>query len=305
MDNTFAKNLKKFRLAKNYTQEQVADRMNVNMQTVSRWECGTTLPDVMTLPILARLYGVTVDDFYKENSIAYDNYAQRLAAVYEKSRAPEDFFLCLTEYKKLSEHSELSIADKWNMAMIHQFMLAYCKDVAMQWYDKILAGSPDADPHSYHRAYSCRTALFFALGEGDKVIEELRRKAEVNPQSPRDADHLLEAMILGERFEESYDRFKAAAEKFPNDWEILIHGGEICSHLEKYDEALACFDKAGEIGTFFCDELYCKAHLYEKLGKLDEARSEYLGIADTLRKRGFDIEAEMAERDAAAVGTQA
>ena len=305
MDNTFAKNLKKFRLAKNYTQEQVADRLNVNMQTVSRWECGTTLPDVMTLPILARLYGVTVDDFYKENSIAYDNYAQRLAAVYEKSRDPEDFFLCLTEYKKLSEHSELSIADKWNMAMIHQFMLAYCKNAAMQWYDKLLAGSPDADPHSYHMAYSCRTALFFALGEGDKVIEELRRKAEANPQSPRDADHLLEALIWGERFDESYDRFKAAAEKFPNDWEILIHGGEICGHLEKYDEALACFDKAGEIGTFFCDELYCKAQLYEKLGKLDEARSEYLRIADTLRKRGYDIEAEMAERNAAEVGTQA
>lgn len=30
MDNTFAKNLKKFRLAKNYTQEQVADRLNVS-----------------------------------------------------------------------------------------------------------------------------------------------------------------------------------------------------------------------------------------------------------------------------------
>ena len=76
MDQTiFCENLKKFRLSKNYTQEQVANHLNVNVQTVSRWECGTTLPDVLTLPVLARLYGVTVDDFYKKNSVAYNNYA--------------------------------------------------------------------------------------------------------------------------------------------------------------------------------------------------------------------------------------
>ena len=69
----FCENLKKFRLSKNFTQEQVANNLNVNVQTVSRWECGTTLPDVLTLPVLARLYGVIVDDFYKKNSVAYNN----------------------------------------------------------------------------------------------------------------------------------------------------------------------------------------------------------------------------------------
>lgn len=62
----FSENLKKYRIAKNYTQEQVAETLGVNTQTVSRWECGTTLPDVLTLPSLARLYEVTVDDFYKK-----------------------------------------------------------------------------------------------------------------------------------------------------------------------------------------------------------------------------------------------
>ena len=69
--------------AKGLTQEQVANNLNVNTQTVSRWECGTTLPDVLTLPELARLYEVTVDDFYKKNSVAYDNHAQYLASVFQ------------------------------------------------------------------------------------------------------------------------------------------------------------------------------------------------------------------------------
>lgn len=55
MNNIFSDNLKKIRLAKGLTQEQVAEKLNVNSQTVSRWECGTTLPDVLTLPELARL----------------------------------------------------------------------------------------------------------------------------------------------------------------------------------------------------------------------------------------------------------
>ncbi len=85
MNNTvFSENLKKFRIARSLTQEQVADALSVNAQTVSRWECGTTLPDVLTLPEIAKLYGVTTDDLYKKHSVAYDNYAQRLSAAYEK-----------------------------------------------------------------------------------------------------------------------------------------------------------------------------------------------------------------------------
>ena len=35
----FSENMKKFRNAKKYTQEYVAERLGVNAQTVSRWEC--------------------------------------------------------------------------------------------------------------------------------------------------------------------------------------------------------------------------------------------------------------------------
>ena len=50
---------------------------------------------------------------------------------------------------------------------------------------------------------------------------------------------------------------------------MYIHGGDIAKKLKKYDEALKCYDKAGEIGTYFCDELYCKASLYEDLGNYE------------------------------------
>lgn len=38
----FSENMKKFRTAKKYTQEEVAEKLGVTAQTVSRWECGVS-----------------------------------------------------------------------------------------------------------------------------------------------------------------------------------------------------------------------------------------------------------------------
>lgn len=93
MEFNFSENLKKLRLSKKMTQEQVADFMNCSVQSVSRWECGTTLPDIMVLPNLARLYSTTVDSL--------------LGADYEKSRAELDDY-----YKQRREYHHNGQCDK-------------------------------------------------------------------------------------------------------------------------------------------------------------------------------------------------
>ena len=99
MNNTLSKNLKRLRTLKNMTQEQAAEYLGVSTQSVSRWECGNTLPDVLMLPKIAKLYCVTIDELYKETSAAYENYAQRMAAVYESTGEPEDFIRADIELK--------------------------------------------------------------------------------------------------------------------------------------------------------------------------------------------------------------
>lgn len=298
MNNIFSDNLKKFRLAKGLTQEQVAGMLSVNSQTVSRWECGITLPDVLTLPTLAELYEVTVDDFYKKNSVAYENFAQRLASVYEQSRDPEDFMRCRAEYLKIMEEGALSTEDKWLYGWIHKSMMNFCKNVATEWFDKAVNDNPDADPANHHLACMQRMSFYFSIGKGDEIIKEQTEKAKKNPGSPREADNLILALIYADKYDEAYTVFKEAINRFPDDWRMYIHGGDIAKKLKKYDEALEYYNKAGEIGTYFCDELYCKAGLYEDLGDYKNASEQYLKIADTLRKRGYDVEADAAEKDA-------
>lgn len=298
MNAIFSYNLKRFRLAKRLTQEQVAEKLNVNSQTVSRWECGTTLPDVLTLPELAKLYDVMVDDFYKKNSVAYGNYAQRLSSVYEQSHDPEDFMRCRAEYHKLMKEGELSTEDKWLYGWIHKCMMNDCKDIAAEWFDKAVNDDPGDDPANHHLACMQRIRFYSLIGKGDEIIAEQTEKAKLHPTNPREIDNLIVALIYAEKFEEAYAVFNQSVEKFTDDWRMYIHGGDIAKKLKKYDEALAYYDRAGEIGTYFCDELYCKANLYEDLGESEKAIEIYRKIADTLRQRGFDVEADMAEKNA-------
>lgn len=55
-------NLKKFRLQRELTQEQLADILGVSAQAVSRWENGTTYPDITLLPTVASYFEITLDE---------------------------------------------------------------------------------------------------------------------------------------------------------------------------------------------------------------------------------------------------
>ncbi len=55
-------NIKEYRLKKGYTQEQLAYELGVSSQTVSRWETGTTYPDIVMLPVIAELFDTSIDN---------------------------------------------------------------------------------------------------------------------------------------------------------------------------------------------------------------------------------------------------
>ena len=67
MNETFSKNLRKLRTEKKLTQEQVAEKLGVSPQAVSRWETGVTFPDIMLLPEISKVYGVLVDDLFNHD----------------------------------------------------------------------------------------------------------------------------------------------------------------------------------------------------------------------------------------------
>lgn len=54
-------NLKKYRVLKNLTQEDVAEYLRITPQSVSKWERGESYPDITLLPALANIFETSID----------------------------------------------------------------------------------------------------------------------------------------------------------------------------------------------------------------------------------------------------
>ena len=60
--NMIGMNLKALRKAKGYSQEEVAEKINVSRQSVAKWENEESIPDVIKCSELANLYEISLDE---------------------------------------------------------------------------------------------------------------------------------------------------------------------------------------------------------------------------------------------------
>lgn len=61
----FAENLMELRKYHNLSQEELAEKIGVSRQTLSKYETGDSLPDIEKCRLLADVFGVTVDDLIR------------------------------------------------------------------------------------------------------------------------------------------------------------------------------------------------------------------------------------------------
>jgi transcriptional regulator with XRE-family HTH domain len=56
------KKLYEYRKEAGFSQEELAEKLDVSRQAVSKWECGESLPDTDNLISISKLYGVSLDE---------------------------------------------------------------------------------------------------------------------------------------------------------------------------------------------------------------------------------------------------
>ena len=59
------KKLKDARMKSEYTQESVAEKINVSRQTISNWENEKSYPDIISVIELSNLYSISLDELLK------------------------------------------------------------------------------------------------------------------------------------------------------------------------------------------------------------------------------------------------
>ncbi len=65
---TFGERLAKARKEKEFTQEELAERLNLSRQTILRWEKNQVFPDISNLKAAAQILDVSFDYLLKENN---------------------------------------------------------------------------------------------------------------------------------------------------------------------------------------------------------------------------------------------
>lgn len=267
--------------------------MGVSVQSVSRWECGNTLPDVMLLPQIARLYGVTVDDLYREEAKAYPSYAQRLLAVYEASGRTEDFLAAEQEFARNST-GEQTADDLRAWGVLYHYMMVNCADKAMLKLDQAMAATDKADRVWYSAAQQ-KTALLCDLGRGAEEAARYDRELARNPAEPQQWLLCAAAHYFAGENARALEVALEGIGRFPNKAALYIYAGDSCQALKKYDEAFSHWQKALELDSSYLDGAYSMGFCYEELGQYDKAYKVWTELAKELDRRGLTIERKYPE----------
>jgi len=299
MNKIFSKNLRKLRQGKRLTQEYVAERLGVSAQAVSRWETGATLPDVMLLPEIARLYEVLVDDLFKEDLQEYGKLSDRLVAVYIDTLKNDDFMAGIKEYERMEREGSMEARDYSGRTWLYGRMLDVCRRKIMEDFDKTMELSKESDPELYNQAkYNKVIFRVDHSGEGQQCIEEQLQAVKENPEDVREWGCLVAAYYWSRQYEECYRVGKEAITKFPEDSEVYGIVGDACKEMGRYDEAYPYWEKRHELDPWMLDSLYSIAFCHEELGEYDKAYEAWMRIVDIHNERDADISVKFPMRKA-------
>lgn len=286
----FSRNLRRLRLQKNLTQEQLANILGVSVQSVSRWECANTLPDVMLLPQIARLYGVTVDDLYREDAKGYPSYAQRLLAVYEASGKSEDFLAAEQEFSRIPVE-QLTADDLRAWGVLYHYMMKHSASLAQRKLEQAMR-HPEVTEQIYSSAAQQKIVLLCDQGRGGEEADRYKQKLAENPSDYRLWLLCTAAHEFAGENEKALDVAIKGMERFPDKASLYIHAGDICRSLRRYDEAFAYWHKALELDSTFLDAVYSMGFCYEELGQYSKAYKVWVELVRELDRRGLVIERE-------------
>lgn len=324
----FGGRIKTLRLSKSMTQEQLAQRLRVSPQAVSKWENGVTLPDIQLLPELSILLGTSIDALF---SMTDDKRMERIDNMLWDQR-----FLSREEF----EAEERFLKDKClepDAQARATLLLAelYCKrareyrELASPLARKAIGLLPD-----YEKA--AHTALFEAEGgvfpdwndvNHHRTIEFYKDFIARHPGQRRAYFWLLDLLIddgrcpearkylekmnrLGESYhsdlylgmilekegkpEEAAACWERMTQKDPDNWQSWFARADRLAKRCAYPEAIALYEKALALSPRprFTDPVNAIAQLYEIQGQYEKAIEFYQKEIEIVREDWNETQGE-------------
>ena len=298
------KKIRQLRFKANLTQEQLADRIGVAAQSVSKWENDVAMPDITTLPLLAEIFGVSIDDLFDLTTEQHFNRIENRLDVEED--LPQDVFWDYEEFLKeqlSSEEHKKRALDLITYLYWHK-MNAYGRKVS-RYAKEAIRLSPDEKGCQWMLGQAERHAVWdWNVANHTNAIEFYRDLVEDNPELVSPYYYLLDNLLADHRAEEA-ERYLDILSKLKDANPILVEVYRAHIALSRFDETeadriiealveknpedFACLFEVAQYYAKKCD--YDKAIVYyekafEKEPRRPRFQDELMGIADIYQIKG-------------------
>ena len=311
------KEIRRLRQDRGLTQEGLAAALNVTAQTVSKWECGNSVPDVQMLPQIAVYFGVSSDQLF---AMTPEQQMERIEnRIYDRGlfdeaeqRQLEAQLRAFGEKPELKGQAELLLAKLYNNQAEQYRLLAVehgktaveetkgdsdaISELCNAWGSYI----PDWNMRNHHALIEwlseyCqknpenRAAIMWLL---DNLIDDRRlteaknwlgKLAAIDSTFRTPMYRYLIALAEGKG--EADERLKEL-EALEDDWCLSLVLGDIYTQRQEYDRAVDLYKKglALQASPKFTDGAMCIAHIREIQGDKAGAVEAYREVLRLMRE---------------------
>lgn len=315
-----SKKIKQLRFKAGLTQEQLADRLGVVAQSVSKWENSVAMPDIANLPLLAEVFGVSIDDLFDLSAEQRFNRIENRMDI--ESELPQDVFREYEDFLKaqLSDEQNKKRATELISYLYWHRMESYAQKVRKYAKDSVRLSPGEKGCQWMLQKAEGHAAWDWNIANHTKAIDFYRELTEKDPDSALSYMYLIDNLIAdhrsdeAERYLEKYASLDGAkpimvevyrahialsrfnepeadrimqelGEKYPDSSVYLFEAAQYYAKKCDYEKAIEMYEVSFEKEQRrprFTDELMGIADIYEIMGEPLKAADTYSRIIDLL-----------------------
>lgn len=316
--------IKSLRLKSGMTQEQLANRIGVSAQSISKWENGISMPDISLLPFIAEVFGVSIDDLF---DLTVDEKIKRIENRIDiEERFSDELF---AEYDSFLSEQLKTHCDKGRILSLlanlyHHRMESDSKTVSKYAREAILLHPEKKDCQWLLTKAEGHTVWDWNFSNHSEAIDFYKQVIaadEGNPKSPLPYYYIIDNLLADNRAEEAeryleifkmlpahkpvmYEIYRAyialakhevkladkiieeTEKKYSNDGVFLFEAAQYYARRCDYERAIGYYERSWNIEKRprYTDAQHGIAIIYKIIGNRKKAAEAYKKILACLKE---------------------
>lgn len=305
------------------TQEQLANKLGVSGQAVSKWENEIVMPDITLLPLIAEVFGVSIDELFDltidqklsrienrieiESSFTDEKFKEYENFLLDQLSSTQDRYRVVSLLANLYHHrveSYSRLVSKYSREAIMldpakkecQWLLNKAEGHAVwdwnfanhtgaiDFYKEVIANDSGTPKTSLPYYYLIDNLL--ADGRGDEASIYLTEFAKLPSANPVMIDVYPAYIALVSHNVEEADRIiEECVKKHLGDSGYLFEAAQYYARRCDYEKAINLYERSWAVNKKprFTDALYGIATIYRIIGDKQKARDTYDRILECLK----------------------